>query len=588
MLVFYFIHRNKNLSKKNETGIVYIRTFAQIRDRTNGGGEMLKIFLAEDEVVVRETIKRMIPWEELGFELVGEAADGEMALPLLLRQQPDLLITDIKMPFMDGLTLARLAKKEIPGLKVVILSGYDDFNYAKQAIGIGVEDYLLKPITKNALIERLSEIRSRYEHEKTQKEYYEKFQREMQAYEKNSSRDFFEALVGGSMDMMEVYKRAEKLGLDIVAEAYNVLIFTMNCDEDFSGQRDEYSSWEAESLELLENFFAGHSSAMLFRSNIFSYGVLLKGQRETIEENTRACVDEIRKILSRQDGRREWFLAVGQSVERLSQIQKSYHTASRAFSQRYLYDENILYYDEMETIEHPGGQAETEDNAYLQKVDVNALNPAILQKFLSNGLQEETENFVKDYFYAIGQEPMESLVFRNYVILNVRFSVISFIKGLGCDTNEMESADTEEVLAESGKNMESAIAYAKKMISQAIEIRDQNSGNKNRSILKTAVDFIDSHYMDEEISLNTVANVANVSSNHFSALFSQNMGQTFIEYLTSLRMNKAKELLRCTGMRSSEIAGEIGYKDAHYFSYLFKKTQGMTPSDYRKAREEKA
>ena len=549
---------------------------------------MLKIFLAEDEVVVRETIKRMIPWEELGFELVGEAADGEMALPLLIRQQPDLLITDIKMPFMDGLTLARLAKKEIPGLKVVILSGYDDFNYAKQAIGIGVEDYLLKPITKNALIERLSEIRSRYEHEKTQKEYYEKFQREMQAYEKNSSRDFFEALVGGSMDMMEVYKRAEKLGLDIVAEAYNVLIFTMNCDEDFSGQRDEYSSWEAESLELLENFFAGHSSAMLFRSNIFSYGVLLKGQRETIEENTRACVDELRKILSRQDGRREWFLAVGQSVERLSQIQKSYHTASRAFSQRYLYDENILYYDEMETMEHPGGQAETEDNAYLQKVDVNALNPAILQKFLSNGLQEETENFVKDYFYAIGQEPMESLVFRNYVILNVRFSVISFIKGLGCDTNEMESADTEEVLAESGKNMESAIAYAKKMISQAIEIRDQNSGNKNRSILKTAVDFIDSHYMDEEISLNTVANVANVSSNHFSALFSQNMGQTFIEYLTTLRMNKAKELLRCTGMRSSEIAGEIGYKDAHYFSYLFKKTQGMTPSDYRKAREDKA
>lgn len=549
---------------------------------------MLKIFLAEDEVVVRETIKRMIPWEELGFELVGEAADGEMALPLLIRQQPDLLITDIKMPFMDGLTLARLAKKEIPGLKVVILSGYDDFNYAKQAIGIGVEDYLLKPITKNALIERLSEIRSRYEHEKTQKEYYEKFQREMQAYEKNSSRDFFEALVDGSMDMMEVYKRAEKLGLDIVAEAYNVLIFTMNCDEDFSGQRDEYSSWEAESLELLENFFAGHSSAMLFRSNIFSYGVLLKGQRETIEENTRACVDEIRKILSRQDGRREWFLAVGQSVDRLSQIQKSYHTASRAFSQRYLYDENILYYDEMETMEHPGGQAETEDNAYLQKVDVNALNPAILQKFLSNGLQEETENFVKDYFYAIGQEPMESLVFRNYVILNVRFSVISFIKGLGCDTNEMESADTEEVLAESGKNMESAIAYAKKMISQAIEIRDQNSGNKNRSILKTAVDFIDSHYMDEEISLNTVANVANVSSNHFSALFSQNMGQTFIEYLTTLRMNKAKELLRCTGMRSSEIAGEIGYKDAHYFSYLFKKTQGMTPSDYRKAREDKA
>lgn len=549
---------------------------------------MLKIFLAEDEVIVRETIKRMIPWEELGFELVGEAADGEMALPLLIRQKPDLLITDIKMPFMDGLTLAKLAKKELPELKIVILSGYDDFNYAKQAINIGVEDYLLKPITKNALIERLSEIRSRYEHEKTQKEYYEKFQREMQAYEKNSSRDFFEALVRGSMDMMEVYKKAEKLGVDIVAEAYNILIFTMNSEEDFSGQKEGYSEWEAESLEMLEEFFSGHPSAMLFRSNIFSYGVLLKGQKESIKEITKECVGKIQGILKRKESKREWFLAVGQPVERLSQIKKSYHTASRAFSQRYLYVENILYYDEMEMMEHRSGQADTNDNAYLKKVDVNALNPAILQKFLSNGIQEETENFVKDYFYAIGQEPMESLVFRNYVILNVRFSVITFLKGLGCDTEGMEPENTEEILAESGKNIESAIAYAEKMVSQAITIRDQNSGNKNRSILKTAVDFIDEHYMDEDISLNTAANVANVSSNHFSALFSQNMGQTFIEYLTTLRMNKAKELLRCTGMRSSEVAGEVGYKDAHYFSYLFKKTQGMTPSEYRKAREEKA
>ena len=547
---------------------------------------MLKIFLAEDEVIVRETIKRMIPWEDLGFELVGEAADGEMALPLLLRQKPDLLITDIKMPFMDGLTLAKVAKKEIPGLKVVILSGYDDFNYAKQAINIGVEDYLLKPITKNALIERLTEIRSRYEHEKTQKEYYEKFHREMQAYEKNSSRDFFEALVRGSMDMMEIYRRSEKLGLDIVAEAYNVLIFTMNCEEDFSGQREGYSEWEAESLELLEEFFSENTSAMLFRCNIFSYGVLIKGQKETIEENTRSCVSEIQRIFDRKEQKRQWFVAAGEPVERLSQIQKSYYSASRAFSQRYLYDENILYYDEMASMEKKN--VTEDDSTYLQKVDVNALNPAILQKFLSNGLLEETENFVKDYFYAIGQEPLESLVFRNYVTLNVRFSVMSFLKEIGCDTRTLEQEDTEDVLSESSKSLENAIAYAGKIISQAIALRDQNSGNKNRSILKTAVDFIDSHYMEEDMSLNKAANAANVSANHFSALFSQNMGQTFIEYLTNLRMNKAKEYLRCTSMRSSEIAGEIGYKDAHYFSYLFKKTQGMTPSDYRKAREDKA
>ena len=134
---------------------------------------MLRTFLAEDEIVVRENIKKMVPWEQYGFELVGEASDGEMALPLIKKLKPDLLITDIKMPFMDGLTLCKVVKKEFPDIKIVILSGYDDFNYAKEAIGIGVEDYLLKPITKNAFLERLCEIRSRYEHEKSQREYYE-------------------------------------------------------------------------------------------------------------------------------------------------------------------------------------------------------------------------------------------------------------------------------------------------------------------------------------------------------------------------------------------------------------------------------
>ena len=547
---------------------------------------MYTMVLLDEEKIVLQGIQKVCEKEDCGFLVKGAFVDPLKALDALPELRPHLIITDVRMPQMDGLEFAKRAKEILPESEIVILSGYRDFTYAQTAMKIGVSDYLLKPITKNALIERLTEIRSRYEHEKTQKEYYEKFHREMQAYEKNSSRDFFEALVSGSMDMMEIYRRSEKLGLDIVAEAYNVLIFTMNCEEDFSGQREGYSEWEAESLELLEEFFSENTSAMLFRCNIFSYGVLIKGQKETIEENTRSCVSEIQRILDRKEQKRQWFVAAGEPVERLSQIQKSYYSASRAFSQRYLYDENILYYDEMASMEKKN--VTEDDSTYLQKVDVNALNPVILQKFLSNGLLEETENFVKDYFYAIGQEPLESLVFRNYVTLNVRFSVMSFLKEIGCDTRTLEQEDTEDVLSESSKSLENAIAYAKKIISQAIALRDQNSGNKNRSILKTAVDFIDSHYMEEDMSLNKAANAANVSANHFSALFSQNMGQTFIEYLTNLRMNKAKEYLRCTSMRSSEIAGEIGYKDAHYFSYLFKKTQGMTPSDYRKAREDKA
>ena len=542
---------------------------------------MLKTFLAEDEIVVRENIKKMVPWEQYGFELVGEASDGEMALPLIKKLKPDLLITDIKMPFMDGLTLCKVVKKELPDIKIVILSGYDDFNYAKEAIGIGVEDYLLKPITKNAFLERLCEIRSRYEHEKSQREYYEQFHREMQEYEQNSSRDFFEGLISGTMDMGEMYERADKLGLDIVAEAYNILIFTLESENAAAGQSETYSEWEVRAWEKIEGLFADHSYAMLFRNNVFSYGVLVKEQKDNPGKNTRDCVESIREILFDAPAGQPWFIAAGEPVTRLSNMKHSYNTAAQTYARRYLYDGHILYYRDLKEEE-----LAKDDGRYLKKVDINAMDPAIIQKFLGSGLKEETGNFVRDYFHAIGKEPMTSMVFRSYVILNVRFSVLSFLNRMGYCASALEESDTEDALEQGGASMEAAMAYAEKILQKAIEIRDENSGNKNRDILENSIEYIKNHYMDENMSLNAVAQVANISANHFSALFSQNIGQTFIEYLTGIRMEHAKELLRCTGKRASEIALEVGYKDSHYFSYLFKKTQGMTPSDYRKAKEE--
>ena len=542
---------------------------------------MLRTFLAEDEIVVRENIKKMVPWEQYGFELVGEASDGEMALPLIKKLKPDLLITDIKMPFMDGLTLCKVVKKEFPDIKIVILSGYDDSNYAKEAIGIGVEDYLLKPITKNAFLERLCEIRSRYEHEKSQREYYEQFHREMQEYEQNSSRDFFEGLISGTMDMGEMYERADKLGLDIVAEAYNILIFTLESENAAAGQSETYSEWEVRAWEKIEGLFADNSYTMLFRNNVFSYGVLVKEQRDNPEKNTRDCVESIRAILADAPAGQPWFIAAGEPVTRLSNMKHSYNTAAQTYARRYLYDGHILYYRDLKDEE-----LAKDDGRYLKKVDINAMDPAIIQKFLGSGLKEETGNFVRDYFHAIGKEPLASMVFRSYVILNVRFSVLSFLNRMGYCASALEESDTEDALEQGGASMEAAMAYAERILQKAIEIRDENSGNKNRDILENSIEYIKNHYMDENMSLNAVAQVANISANHFSALFSQNIGQTFIEYLTGIRMEHAKELLRCTGKRASEIALEVGYKDSHYFSYLFKKTQGMTPSDYRKAKEE--
>ena len=128
---------------------------------------MFKVFLVEDEIVVREGIRKNIQWEQYGFLYAGDAPDGELALPLIRQIQPDLLITDIKMPFMDGLALSELVRKELPRTKIVIISGYDDFAYAQQAIRMGVEQYLLKPIEK--MVELLVELQ-KMEAERQQRE----------------------------------------------------------------------------------------------------------------------------------------------------------------------------------------------------------------------------------------------------------------------------------------------------------------------------------------------------------------------------------------------------------------------------------
>ena len=127
---------------------------------------MIKVFLIEDEIVIREALERMIPWKEYGFELVGKAKDGEIALPMIRKSKPDVLITDIKMPFMDGLTLSSIVKKEFPNIRIVIVSGYDDFEYARKAIAIGVDDYLLKPFSKDDIEEMLAKVKGKLDQER--------------------------------------------------------------------------------------------------------------------------------------------------------------------------------------------------------------------------------------------------------------------------------------------------------------------------------------------------------------------------------------------------------------------------------------
>ena len=204
----------------------------------------IKVFLVEDERIVREGLRDMIPWEQYGFVFAGEAQDGEVALPMVRRIRPDILITDIKMPFMDGLSLSRLVNRELPDTRIIILSGYDDFEYAQQAIELQVDQYLLKPITKANAIKALEQTKKRIEEEQDQKEYLQTFTREARKYEDYSRRAFFEKLVSGALSVQEIYEQAEKLEIELDAESYNIVLFSIHTPGNVTGYSEGLSRME--------------------------------------------------------------------------------------------------------------------------------------------------------------------------------------------------------------------------------------------------------------------------------------------------------------------------------------------------------
>ncbi len=533
---------------------------------------MLKVFLVEDETIIREGLRDIIPWQQYGYTLVGDAGDGEQALPMIREQRPDVLITDIKMPFMDGLALSSLVARELPNTKIVIISGYDDFEYARQAIRIGVEQYLLKPITKVTLIKTLNEIQEKIKNEREQENYLEKFRSEVQEYEQFSRRRFFEEMVAGQLSVEGIYETAGKLNIPIHAQCYNLLLYSF---ETVSGLQAGEGEALSQIRDGLAQFFILYPEYLMFRWNLTSYAVLVRGEEDRIRALTDRCVETIRMHIQPYGDQVEWYVAIGQPTRRLSGLPLCFNEVSHIFSYRHLMSsQHILTKQNTEEL------MRGEDESSLRNLDMTKIDQKVLNSFLQNGLPGEVEDFVAEYVAGV-REAVGSRLFCQYLMLDVRFITIAFIESLGYSQEEFleQLPGVEKV----GKNVtvRELTAYICQMLNCALELRERESRSQGHNIVRQALEYIDSNYSDENISLKEVAGRINISANYLSAVFSQEMRQTFVEYLTQKRMERAKELLRQTDKRSAEVAAEVGYKDPHYFSFVFRKTQGCTPRDYR-------
>lgn len=549
---------------------------------------MVKLFLVEDEIVMRDGIKRQINWEKEDIEFVGEASDGELAWPMILETKPDILLTDIKMPFMDGLELSALVRKELPDTAIIILSGYDEFVYAQQAVSLGVTDYLLKPLPPGKLLECIRRVQEKIEQERAQPEnnaWSEELAREQKDAEKNL---LFRALVTNDRSLKEILAMADHLGIHISARYYSVILMTVRGKE--NAMPSEQLRTE---LAAIPEQIPGW---IFFDRNENGFAMIGTANSEEEVSDTQKELIRCLKECVEKDAEHTWFIGAGRTVGRISDIGKAYNSANKALSSRFITGMNrVVTADETDSVKRdlsglqvsplPAEARASEKDAAALDIDQAVTNDnsrKMLEEYLRTGTLEEAEPFLEGLFQSIGEDNLNSYLLLTYLSMDMYFTMVRFLKDMGRQVNEIDKkcGDINSLLK--GRiTAEQARSYLTSYLKEVIALRDHNTEKRYGKILRQAVSYIDTHFDQEDISLNRVAQTVGMSPNHFSSIFSQELGTTFIEYLIGKRMERAKELLRTTQLRSSEVAYRVGYRDPHYFSSTFKKIQGMTPREYR-------
>jgi len=530
---------------------------------------MLKVFLVEDEFVVREGIKNNIDWRSHGYEFIGEASDGELAYPMIQKLRPDIVITDIRMPFMDGLVLSRRIKKEMPKTEIIILSGFEEFEYAKEGIKIGIAQYLLKPISGEELLAEVDIVAEKIREKQQESEIREKYLKEMEENFLKERKELFQYLVTGSKSAAELLELADRLSIDLSSLWYNIVLVII---KSANHAQNEYSDSIVEIEEKLRELDDAH--VLTFDRNLEGKALLFKADsKEELEKIEQDYLNKMENMLKQYDNIC-YFGGIGLPVDRLRELPSSFESANHAFAHRYFVSENlILSRDEISQ-----GDYLKEEEFDISHVNPKQIDRNKIKEFLKVGDKEEVIYFVEEFFRGIGSNVMKSNLFRQYITMDAYFSVVEFLEELQIKREEIEAFDVNSGILQ---NQKSAVDYIIRIMEEALELREKTASNRYGAVVDEVMRYIEEHYAQEELSLNLLASQVNFSPNHLSMIFSQQTGQTFIKYLTDFRMNKAKELLRCTGKKSSAISMEVGYRDPHYFSYLFKKTQGMTPTQYR-------
>ncbi len=521
---------------------------------------MYKVFIVDDEVIVREGIRNKIQWEETPFTFAGEAGDGEIALSMIQEIKPDILITDIKMPFMDGLQLSMIVKNIQPWIRIIILSGHDEFDYAKEAIKIGVDDYILKPFSSEDLMVSMLKASRKIDQQKN------KMQNTNMDIEINTSKyihtqNFLQKLLSEQQSEDFIQQESEKLSVDLNSPFFVVCLSQIHNPNKDS---QSFQNIRHHIHTLAENM----NHILLYTISVDRFACILKSlNKEKIEEESFSFAQTIQHEVQLEKDCTV-ITVIGSAVETPAKLSESFSEAEKIINSCKIAGKNRIFCS---------GDIYTHENTslILQEHD-----PVVEQ--LKYASSSEVEIIVDGYISLLGENPGHFSIIASYLLIEVIMAVSKLVEELGDSIqNVMPKIITRDFVTHSVASPEVLIQEVNNILYEIIEWRDNRSSGRYADVILKAKKFIEENFNNPSVCLHTVAQHVCLSPNHFSTVFSQECGNTFIEYLTDVRITMAKKLLKTTQKRSADIAYEIGFSDPHYFSYIFKKHTGMSPREYR-------
>lgn len=525
---------------------------------------MHTVFLVDDEPWIRQNIRNAIEKYTESYTCIGEAGDGELALSIIQDLKPDILITDIKMPFMDGLMLARHAKAASPWLRIIIVSGHDEFELARQAISVGVDSYLLKPVTSKDLLDALRKASEQIMENKRLSVSFLKDASGEEAVRNALVSDLLERLCGGEITADESLRRADELGIDILGKKYVVLVSL------FEG-KGGYPNRQALASKV-KFVLVDDTDVLYFLSGVDNVVLIIKGTAdidvtEKAYHTARALKHEVE-----DDGATLLTVSISGVTPRISGIRDAFHEASillKTFGQSNR--GRIFCAGDIGRIESPVA------------VSAGFFNVNIENK-LKFAVAEDVPAIVADFTKDVDVDEMQGVLYRYYILMDLQNTAMRIIRNFNPDIDPAEIAgrfvDLRRVF-QSAISAEEFMELATRICLDTIELRNSGNSSPHVKLVRRACEYIQRNYNSPDICLNTVAAHVSLSPAHFSTIFSQEMSVTFIDYLTDVRMEKVKEMLAFTDDKVVNIAFNVGYNEPNYLSYLFKKREGLTLKEYR-------